>query len=93
MEAFLMRKILIIALLAALFLAPAVLASEESKAVLGLKKEVLQERVMRIQLQLEVMRQQFREAQTALTGAKKDLEDLDIKLKVLEAQPVQPPKE
>lgn len=59
-------------------------AAEDSKEVITLKRDLAQERVARIQMQLNLMQQQFKEGQQMLQASQKELESFNAKLKALE---------
>lgn len=56
----------------------------DSKEIVGLKRDASQERVLRIQTELELLKTRFREGQIALQTEAKLLEDYTAKLKALE---------
>lgn len=80
-----MKKLLVIVILVGLvFSLPLFAMGEDSKEVLTLKRDLAQERILRIQSQLSLMQQQFSEGQKYLNEQQKELNDLNIKLKAME---------
>jgi hypothetical protein len=77
-----MKRIVLI--LAMLLMFPLAAFAQDSKETMTLKRDLVQERVMRIRAELEVMKSQFREGQEALKAAAKDLESLNASLKAAE---------
>lgn len=76
-----MRKIiLVICLLVMTSLAVA----DDNKETVTLKRDLAQERVLRIRSELELMKSQYREGQEALKTASGDLDKLNASLKSLE---------
>lgn len=67
-----------------LLLFPVVGFSQDSKETLTLKRDLAQERVMRITAELGLMKTQFREGQQALKDLQKDLDGLNASLKAIE---------
>lgn len=65
--------------------------AEDSKDVITLKRDLAQERVLRIKSELELIKSQYREGQEALKTASGDLDKLTASLKSLE-EPVKEKK-
>ena len=65
--------------------------AEDSKDVMTLKRDLAQERVLRIKSELELIKSQYREGQEALKTASGDLDKLNTSLKSLE-EPVKDKK-
>ena len=78
-----MRKALLLVICLLLLSSPAF--AQESKETLTLKRDLMQERVARIQSQLELMRIQFREGQEAQKVATKELDAINAALKAMES--------
>ena len=67
------------------FLVMASLAfAEDSKETLTLRRDLAQERVLRIKSELELIKSQYREGQEALKTASGDLDKLNTSLKSLD---------
>jgi Skp family chaperone for outer membrane proteins len=66
--------------------------AEESKEVISLKREVIQERIMRITAELEVIKIRFRDGQIALQDANSELKGIDVKLKSMDSKTKQSDK-
>jgi septal ring factor EnvC (AmiA/AmiB activator) len=78
-----MRKIIILVVMLALLL-PVFGLAQDSKETMTLKRDLIQERVMRVQAELTLMKTQFREGQQALQTLTKELETLNASLKTAE---------
>lgn len=78
-----MRKIILIVLMITL-LSPLGALGQESKETLTLKRDLAQERVLRVQAELSLMKTQYRDGQQALQTLTKELESLNASLKALE---------
>ena len=76
-----MKKVLIMIRL--LFLASPVFAGD-SRETLTLKRDLVQERVMRIRTEMELLKVQYNKGQFALKAAAKELEGLSSDLKDLD---------
>ena len=81
----------ILVALAILFF-PLVAMSQDSKEVLTLKRDLAQERIVRVQTQMTLMQQQFKEGQQVLQASQKELEELNGKLKAMEPKKEDPKK-
>ncbi len=57
---------------------------DDSKEVLTLKRDLAQERILRLQSQLSLMQSQFAEGQKYLQETQKELKDLEAQLKAME---------
>lgn len=80
-----MKKILAIAIVLGFMLSISTLVmGEDTKEVLTLKRDLAQERVLRVQAQLSVLQQQFADGQKYLKETQKELDDLNAKLKAME---------
>lgn len=85
-----MKKLMIVVIVSLALLMPLFAMGEDSKdtkEVLTLKRDLVQERVMRIQAQLSLIQQQFTEGQKYLQETQKELKELDAKLKAMEPKP------
>ena len=90
---FFTKKLITTVILVGLFLSlPLFVMGEDSKEVLILKRDLAQERVLRLQSQLSLMQQQFIEGQKYLKEVEKELNDLNEKLKVMEPKKEEKPK-
>lgn len=78
------RICLILAML--LVLGPLGVFAQDSKETLTLKRDLSQERVLRISAELEILRARFSEGQIMLQAEKKNLESLNINLNALESE-------
>lgn len=67
--------------------------AEDSKEVLTLKRDLAQERVLRLQSQLSLMQQQFAEGQKYLQETQKELTELSAKLTAMEPKKPEVKKE
>ena len=86
-----MKKILVAVILLAMVLSlPLFAMGEDSKEILTLKRDLAQERVLRLQSQLSLMQQQFNEGQTYLKEVTKELNDLNATLKAMEPKKEEP---
>ena len=86
-----MKKLLVIIILFSLILSlPLISMGEDSKEVIILKRDLAQERVARLNAQLSLMQQQFAEGQKYLQEVTKELNDLNAKLKTMEAKEEKP---
>ena len=86
-----MKKLLVAIILVGLVLSlPLFAMGEDSKEVLTLKRDLAQEKVVRIQSQLALMQQQFAEGQKVLADTQKLLKDLDGKLSAMEPKADKP---
>lgn len=74
-----MRKILWVILF--LIILPFSAIAADSNEVLTLKRDVAQERVIRLQTEIELMRIQYGKAQEMLKATQKDLETLNAALR------------
>ncbi len=72
---------------------PFTVMGEDSKEVLTLKRDLAQERVARIQSQLQLLQAQFKDGQEYLQQMTKELNELNDKLKVLEPKKEEPKAE
>jgi len=77
-----MKKILIV--ICFLLLASPVFAGD-SQEILTLRRDLVQERVMRIRSEMELLKVQYEKGQDALKAAAKELESLTSDLKVLDS--------
>ena len=77
-----MRKIL--AALCMVLLLSVFAYAQDSKEVLTLKRDLAQERVVRIKTELELMKVQYREGQEALKATSAELEKLNQALKAMD---------
>jgi len=59
-------------------------AYSDDQEILTLKRDLIQERVLRIRTELELMKSQYKEGQEALKTAATELEKLNVSLKALE---------
>jgi hypothetical protein len=78
-----MKRIILI-FFVILLLFPVVGFAQDSKETLALKRDLAQERVMRITAELGLMKIQFREGQQALKDLQKELNGLTASLKAIE---------
>ena len=86
-----MKKLLVMVILVGLVLSlPLFAMGEESKEILTLKRDLAQERVARLNAQLSLMQQQFKEGQEYLQVVTKELNDLNGKLKAMESKVEKP---
>jgi len=76
--------VIMVVMMGLIFSLPQVSMGEDTKEVLTLKRDLTQERMARIQTQLALMQQQFKEGQDALTQLKKELDELNAKIKATE---------
>ena len=76
-------KRLTLAVLIVLFFAPLVFA-QEGKEMVTLRRDFMQERVIRITAELELMKVKFREGQEILKACQKELETLNASVKTFE---------
>lgn len=83
------RICLVLAML--LVLSPLALA-QDSKEVLTLKRDLVQERVLRVQAELVILKTQFQNGQIQLQAMAKELEGLNASLKALDPKPDPKPK-
>jgi outer membrane murein-binding lipoprotein Lpp len=67
-------------------------SAEDSKEVLTLKRDLAAERVQRLQAQMVVLQQQFRDSQEALEIAKKDFKTAQDQLKAMEPAKAEKPE-
>jgi len=65
---------------------------EDSKETLILKKELAQEKSLRIQFQMQIMEREYKEGQETLKKLSVELNDLDAKIKAIEGQAKQEKK-
>ena len=81
-----MKKVamVMLAVMVAVMLGYLCAQAEDSKEVINLKRDLAQERVLRIQSQLSLMQQQFADGQKYLQEVKKELDDLNAQLKAME---------
>ncbi len=77
-----MKKALMI--LAMLLMFPLAAFAQDGKETMTLKRDLIQERVLRIKAELSLMQSQYREGQQALQSLTKDLESLNAALKATE---------
>ncbi|MFH2073804.1 MAG: hypothetical protein ABIJ57_00460 [Pseudomonadota bacterium] len=77
-----MKKIVLI--LAMLLMLPLAGFAQDSKETMTLKRDLIQERVLRVKAELTLMQSQFREGQMALQTLAKELETLNTGLKAAE---------
>ena len=84
-----MKKILIV--ICILLLASPVFAGG-SKEILTLKRDLVQERVLRIRSEMELLKVQYDKGQDALKAAAKELEGLTLELKTLDGTVAEDPK-
>lgn len=88
-----MKRLLGLIVITVLILSlPLIAMSDDSKEVLILKRDLAQERVLRVQAQLSLMQQQFKEGQEYLKEITKELNDLNAKLKAMESKKEEKPK-
>ena len=82
-----MKKVamVMLAVMAAVMLGYLCAQAEDSKEVITLKRDLAQERVLRIQSQLSLMQQQFVDGQKYLQEVTKELKELNDKLKAMES--------
>jgi len=86
-----MKKLLAMVILVGLVLSlPLFAMGEDNKEVLTLKRDLAQERVLRLQAQLSLMQQQFKDGQEYLQVITKELNDLNAKLKAMEPKKEEP---
>ena len=80
-----MKKLIAIAVMIGLMMSVSTLVmGDDSKEVLTLRRDLAQERVLRIQSQLSLMQQQFADGQKYLQEVTKELKELNDKLKAME---------
>lgn len=88
-----MKKIIAV-LIVALFLFPTIVLAQQGKDdALVMKRDLLQERVLRIQAELGLMRVQFRDAQMALQAANKELQEINAKIELATPEVKKPEKQ
>jgi len=82
-----MKKVamVMLAVMVAVMLGYLCAQAEDSKEVITLKRDLAQERVLRIQSQLSLMQQQFVDGQKYLQEVTKELKELNDKLKAMES--------
>ena len=81
-----MKKLIAIAVMIGLMMSVSTLVmGDDSKEVLTLRRDLAQERVLRIQSQLSLMQQQFVDGQKYLQEVTKELKELNDKLKAMES--------
>ena len=81
-----MKKLIAIAVMIGLMMSVSTLVmGDDSKEVLTLRRDLAQERVLRIQSQLSLMQQQFVDGQKYLQEVTKELKELYDKLKAMES--------
>lgn len=88
-----MRKLVMVIMAMAMLMVvslPFTVMGEDSKEVLTLKRDLAQERVLRIQSQLSLMQSQFKEGQEYLQVVTKELNDLNAQLKAMEPKKEEP---
>ena len=78
-----MKKAFVI-LMVVLMLGPVMGLAQDGKEILTLKRELAQERVLRVKAELTLMQSQYREGQMALQELTKELEKLNASLKAAE---------
>ena len=83
-----MKKLLVAVLLAVFLVVPAF--AQDNLEMLTLKRDLIQERVMRVQAELNLMRSQFAAGQEALKDLNKELEAANSAVKA--AAPAKPVK-
>ena len=69
------------------------LYAEDSKEVLILKQQILSERIMRIQTQLQLLQRQFKDGQELLKTTQQEFEAVTNQLKALEPKKEEPEPE
>ncbi len=77
-----MKKNLLVVCLFLLFALPS-FAQDDSKETLTLKRDLAQERVIRIRAELELMKGQYRDGQEALKKVTQEFEKLNAEVKAL----------
>lgn len=66
--------------------------AQDSKEVLTLKRDLIQERVLRVQAEMVILKTQYQNGQVQLQAMAKELEGLNASLKALEPTPDPKPK-
>ena len=87
-----MKKILVCIIIIGLILMGSLSFAEDSKEILILKRELAQEKIMRIQAQLQLLQQQFKDGQDFLKEVTKEFNDLNAKLNAMESKKEEIPK-
>jgi len=79
-----MKKVFSVLVLAVFLAAPLYAFGAEVETTLTLKRDLVQERITRIQAQLELMRVKYAQGQQNLTILKKQLQDLEQQIRIQE---------
>lgn len=79
-----MKKLLAIGLCLA-FLMPVIAMGQDTKEVITLKKELSQQKVQTVQLQIQLMQERFANAQDLLKQLQVEITGYDEQLKAMEA--------
>ncbi|MFH1740283.1 MAG: hypothetical protein ABIH23_14840 [bacterium] len=79
-----MKKAFAVILILGFILSPFVVMGQDAKEILALKRDLVQEKIVRIQTQLELMKIKYQEGQAAVKALQTELKDLDDKLKTME---------
>ena len=79
-----MKRFFGILIALAILFSPLAAMSEDSKEVIILKRDLVQERILRVQMHLTLMQQQFKEGKQILQVTQKELDELNGKLKAME---------
>jgi len=82
-----------ILIMAILLMFPLGALAQDSKEVLTLKRDLIQERVLRVQAELVILKTQYQNGQLQLQAMAKDLEKLNADLKALEVKKPEAEKE
>ena len=72
--------------MAMLLMFPLAALAQDSKEVLTLKRDLAQEKVLRIQAELVILKTQFQNGQVQLQALAKEIEGLNASLKALEVK-------
>ena len=81
----------ILVALAILFF-PLAAMSEDSMEIITLKRDLALERIVRVQTQMVLLQQQFKDGQQVLQASQKELEELNGKLEARESKKEDPKK-
>jgi len=79
-----MKKTILI--MAMLLMFPLAAFAQDSKEVLTLKRDLVQERILRVQAEMVILKTQYQNGQVQLQVLTKDLEGLNASLKALEPE-------
>lgn len=70
-----------------LVLGPLGVFAQDNKEVLTLKRDLIQERILRVKAEMVVLKSQYQNGQAQLQEMAQELEGLNIKLKALDPEP------